>query len=160
LRVPLYCFEAAIALVRNRFKEVYSMKNLGLWLMLLPASLLAQETRGMISGVVLDPQGTAVAGATVTVTNTDTNLSVALFANSTGYDEATLLTAGNYKVTASMQGFRQSVRTGIRLSVGSKLDVDIHLEIGVVSESVSVNAEAPLVDTNTASSGRTIDERS
>src|SRR5262245_34401321 len=131
------------------------MKHLGLCLLLLPVSLLAQETRGMISGVVLDPQGSAVAGANVTVTNTDTNVSVALVANSTGYYEANLLTAGNYKVTAGMSGFRQSVRSGIRLPVGSKIEVDIPLEIGAVSESVSVDARAPLLDVNTASSGRT-----
>jgi hypothetical protein len=136
------------------------MKALGLCLLLLPVSLVAQETRGMIYGLILDPQGSAVAGAVVTVTNADTNISFGLTTNSTGYYEASLLMAGNYKVSVSTPGFRQSVRSGLRLSVGSKIQVDIPLELGVVSETVSVDAKAPLIDTNTASSGRTIDERS
>ncbi|MBI4875285.1 MAG: carboxypeptidase regulatory-like domain-containing protein [Acidobacteria bacterium] len=119
----------------------------------------AQETRGMIFGRVLDPQGSPTAGARVTVTNVDTNTSTPLATNDTGYYEASLLLPGNYQVSAEAVGFRTSIRKGIVLSVASRVEVDMNLELGSVSESVTVVAEAPLLDTASASSGRVIDNR-
>ncbi|MEK7408282.1 MAG: TonB-dependent receptor [Acidobacteriota bacterium] len=132
----------------------------GCALFLLPAGLAAQETRGMIYGRVLDPQAGAVVGASVTVTNVDTNVSVELSTNATGYYEASLLVAGNYRIAAATAGFKESIRSGIRLSVGGRVEIDFQLELGAVSESITVAAQAPLLDTYTASSGRTVDERS
>src|ERR1051326_8825403 len=65
-----------------------------------------QETRGMIFGRVLDPLSSAVAGATVVVTNVESNTSVHLTTNETGYYEAILLLPGNYQVTAEAAGFK------------------------------------------------------
>src|SRR5215213_1336684 len=87
------------------------------------ASVRAQETRGTISGTVLDDQGTSVPGATVTVLNVDTNVPNALVTNSSGYYEAPLLLPGNYRVTAELTGFKTAVRSGIILSVGQRVDV-------------------------------------
>src|SRR5438477_8715364 len=78
----------------------------------------AQETRSMIFGRVLDPQSSAVAGATVVVTNLESNTSVHLTTNETGYYEANLLLPGNYQVTAEAAGFKRLVRSGIALTVG------------------------------------------
>ena len=74
------------------------------------ASVFAQETRGTISGVVLDEQGGAMPGVSVTITNVDTNVSTTLTTNSTGYYQAPLLLPGNYRATAELQGFKTSVR--------------------------------------------------
>ena len=84
------------------------------------ASVFAQETRGTISGHVLDEQGGAMPGVTVTITNVDTNVSATLTTNSTGYYQAPLLLPGNYRVTAELQGFKTSVRSGIILSVAQQ----------------------------------------
>ena len=114
-------------------------------LALLAVSIVfAQETRSVILGRVMDPQHSAVAGASVIVT--DTNTSVTLTTNDTGYYEANLLVAGAYRVTAQMAGFKRSIRSGIALSVGTRAEIDITLEIGETAENVSVTAEAPLVD--------------
>jgi len=119
----------------------------------------AQETRSMIYGRVLDPQVTAVAGATVVVTNEDTNTSITLTTNETGYYEANLLLPGKYRITGEITGFKRTVRTGVILPVSTRSEINLQLELGAVSESISVTAEAPLLDTSTVSSGRIMDNR-
>ncbi|MBI4877863.1 MAG: carboxypeptidase regulatory-like domain-containing protein, partial [Acidobacteria bacterium] len=120
----------------------------------------AQETRSVIFGRVTDPQDAAVAGAAVVIANVDTNTGMTLVTNETGYYEANLLLAGNYRVTAELAGFKKSVRNGIVLPVSTRSEVSIKLVLGEVAESVSVTAEAPLLDTSSISSGRVMENRS
>jgi hypothetical protein len=122
--------------------------------------LFAQETRGVIHGRVLDPSQTPVTNATVVVLNSDTNAAMRLGTNTTGYYEASFLLPGNYQLSAEYQGFKKSVRGGIFLSVGARLEIDLLLELGANNQTVSVTAEAPILDTSTASSGRLMDNRS
>src|SRR5438270_12733335 len=123
-------------------------------------ALPAQETRGTIFGRVTDPQNSAVAGATVVVTATDTNAAMTLKSNETGYYEANLLLAGNYQISAEAPGFKKSLRSGIALPVGTRAEIDMRLEIGAAAETVAVTAEAPLVDVAaTGSAGRVMDNR-
>ena len=122
--------------------------------------LFAQETRGVIHGRVLDPSQTPVSNATVVVFNSDTNAAMRLSTNTTGYYEANFLLPGNYQLSAEYQGFKKSVRGGIFLSVGARLEIDLLLELGANNQTVSVTAEAPILDTSTASSGRLMDNRS
>ena len=120
----------------------------------------AQDTRSAIQGRVLDPQNSPVARAIVIVTNTDTNVSNSLTTNETGYYEANLLVAGNYQVSLEAPGFKRSIRSGIVLRIGTRTEIDIQLEIGAVSESISVNAATPLIDASgTVSAGRVMDTR-
>jgi len=120
----------------------------------------AQETRSSIRGLVLDPQSNPVVGATVTATNTDTNVSIQVITNETGYYEANLLVAGNYEMSAESTGFKKTIRSGIVLPVGTRAEIDLQLELGQVSESISVNAQVPLVDTSsTVTVGRVMDTR-
>jgi protocatechuate 3,4-dioxygenase beta subunit len=108
--------------------------------LLIALSLRGQETRSSIFGRVADPSGSPVAAAAVTVTNTETNTAVRLKTNETGYYEAPLLMPGAYRVTAEMQGFKRTVRTNITLPVRSRTQVDLSLELGAVSESVSAKS--------------------
>ncbi len=127
--------------------------------MILAFPLRGQETRGMIFGRVVDPSGSPVVNAAVTVLNTATNVPIRLPTNSTGYYEAGLLVTGAYEVTAEAPGFKKSIRGGISLSIGTRIQVDLNLELGAVSDSVTVTGEVPLLETNTVSSGRIIDVR-
>jgi len=122
-------------------------------------ALESQETRGMIFGRVMDPQGSAAPGVEVLITNVDTNVTQRTVTNQTGYYEVPYLLPGNYQVTAELAGFKKFVRSGITLSVGSRAEVSIQLELGTVAESISVTADAPLLDTSSASSGHVIDNR-
>ena len=120
----------------------------------------AQETRSTIQGHVRDAQGAMVVNATVVVTNTDTNVSVRLTSNQAGYYEAPLLIPGHYTVSAEMTGFKKAVRSGITLQVSDRTEVDLTLEVGGVTETVTVTAEAPLIDSSNVNSGRVLDTRS
>ena len=119
----------------------------------------AQETRSTLSGRVLDPQGAAVMDARVVVRNTDTGVALPYKSNATGYYEAQLLLPGSYEVIAEMAGFKKLVRAGITLPVSSRIEVNLLLEVGGVSETVSVTAEAPLLETSAVSSGRVLDNK-
>jgi hypothetical protein len=119
-----------------------------------------QETRSVIFGHVKDPQDSFVAGATVSIVNTGTNTTMTLTTNDTGYFEANLLLPGNYRVAAEMAGFKKTIRSGIDLPVGTRSEIDIKLEIGASAETVSVSAEAPLIDPSSISAGRVMENRS
>lgn len=123
-------------------------------------SLAAQETRSTILGYVRDPQGAVIPQATVIVTNTETNVSVTLKTNDAGYYEAPLLMPGSYTVTFEAAGFKRLVRSGITLQVTDRREVSVTLEVGGVSESVTVTGEPPLVDISRVDSGRVLDQRS
>jgi hypothetical protein len=123
-------------------------------------SLLAQETRSMIFGRVVDPSAAPVAGATVLVENTETGTSLTLSTNETGYYEANLLLPGRYRLSAEANGFKKTLRDGVVLPLSTRLEIELKVEIGAVSETISVTAQAPLLDTSTVSSGRVLDNRS
>ena len=120
----------------------------------------AQETRGTIRGRVLDASQAVVTGASVSVENTETNTSTRLTTNEAGYYEATLLMPGNYRISAEFTGFKKTVRTGMTLPMGGSLEINVILEVGGTSETVSVTAEAPLLDTRGISSGIVLDNQS
>ncbi len=120
----------------------------------------AQETRGTIIGHVLDEQGGAMPGVSVTITNVDTNVSTTLTTNSTGYYQAPLLLPGNYRVSAELQGFKTSVRSGVILSVAQQATVDLTLGVGAVSETITVSGEAPILETGVLTTGQNLDRRS
>lgn len=127
---------------------------------LLAPMLRAQETRGSIYGSVTDSTGGAVPGAKVAVTNVETGAVSHVQTNDSGYYEALLLLPGSYEVSAEVAGFKKAVRKGINLSIGSRAQADIKLEIGAVTESVTVTSDAPLLETSAVTSGRVIDNRS
>jgi hypothetical protein len=119
----------------------------------------SQETRGSITGKIIDPQGAVIPGAQVVVTNIETNTVSRTVSNETGYFETNLLIPGLYSVTAEAAGFKKTVRSGLTLSVAGRIDVELQMQVGQLAETVEVTAEAPLLDTSTASGGRVIDNR-
>jgi len=121
-------------------------------------SATAQEFRGSISGRVTDPSGASVPGSQVTVTNTATNVSNTVTTNEAGVYTVLYLAPGRYGVVAELSGFKKLQQT-IEVRVGDKITLDITLEVGSVSESVYVTAEASLLQTTSASAGQVIDRR-
>ena len=114
---------------------------------------LAQETRGMIFGHVTDASSAAIAGAKVSLKNTETNVVTDLVTNDSGYYEAPLLVPGNYSVAVEASGFGKALREAVGLNAGSHVESDFKLNVGGVSESVTVTADVPLVDSDTLTSG-------
>src|SRR5271157_1200530 len=128
-------------------------------LLLAGMSCFAQESRGSITGTVIDPQNAMVPGAKVTVTNVETNVSNTVTANSTGYWEVNFLIPGEYSVTAESTGFKKLNRTGITLSTGDRLALDLKMEIGESTISINVTEDAPLLNTTTAATGRVLNTK-
>jgi hypothetical protein len=131
----------------------------GLVCLLLTGASLAQEVRSMLFGRVLDPQGASVIAATVVVRNAETGLTLTMRTNDQGYYEANLLMPGTYELTAEMEGFKKLIRRGVTLPVSSRIEVNLPLEVGGVTETISVTAEAPLLETNAVSTGRVLDNK-
>ena len=122
-------------------------------------SLSAQETRSALLGTVRDSAGAVVAGATVAITNTETNSNTTLTTNDSGYFEAPYLLPATYTITVTATGFKTYVQRGFALSVNSRANVDISLEIGATSDYVQVTASAPLLETTTGSGTASLEQR-
>jgi hypothetical protein len=95
----------------------------------------------------------------VRITNTSTRQTQQLTTNNSGYFEAVLLNPGAYEVRVELQGYKTLTRSGISLAVGQTATLTLTLEVGQVTEQVTVVAEAPLLDTSTVSSGQNFDQR-
>ena len=129
-------------------------------LVCLSAGVAAQDFRGMITGRISDSSGPHMPGVTVTATNVATN--VASTATTTGEGNYTIqyLTPGRYTVAAELSGFKKFIRENIDVRVGDALTVDVVLEVGRLEETVSVTAESPLLELNTATTGLVATPRS
>jgi len=106
-----------------------------LFLFVLVASTFAQRAdRGLVTGVIQDPSGKTVLGATVKVKNDDTGVVTDLTTNDAGSYSSPSLVLGKYTITVEMVGFKSAVRSGIQLVGGQSVRQDITLELGEVSE--------------------------
>src|SRR5262249_51422121 len=103
--------------------------------------------------------GAVVAGAAVDVTNTETNSTTKLSTNGSGYFEAPYLVPGVYSITVTAQGFKRYVRQGYTLTVNSRQNIDIALEIGGASETVTISASAQLLETTSGSGTASLEGR-
>jgi hypothetical protein len=112
-----------------------------------------------MSGAVKDPTGAVLPGAQVDATQTDTGLKRTAITDETGSYTLTNLPVGPYKVEVGLPGFRTYVQTGIILQVNSNPVVNAVLEVGQVSEQVSVEADAALVETRQTGVGQVIDNQ-
>ncbi|MDX2043915.1 MAG: carboxypeptidase-like regulatory domain-containing protein [Acidobacteriota bacterium] len=129
-------------------------------LLLLSLTAIAQETRGLVSGQVTDPNGAAIAGATIKIISLATGSPITATTNSDGNYSAPYLLPGMYSITVEAQGFKKLVRQNLEVQVGDRLALNLQLEAGAVTESVTISSDStPLLDTTTASSGQVIDRR-
>ncbi len=120
------------------------------------APLFSQGTSGRILGTVTDQSGGAIAGATVIVTDVDRNISRTITTDQSGEYNAPNLLPGNYKVHAEAKGFKAFERTGIILQVSGELRVDLTMQPGEVSQTITVTEAVPMVETTNAELGATL----
>lgn len=129
-----------------------------LWLLFLcPAVAAAQAITGTLLGDVRDEAGLPIPGATVTVTEINTNIASAAVANASGHYIFSNLRNGLYRVEAELAGFKKVVRNGVEVKVNTTLRVDLPLAVGTVEESVTVVGESPLLQTDRVDTGRLIE---
>ena len=115
-----------------------------------PAAAHAQVLYGSVVGNVEDSSGAALPGATVTLTNKGTGLVQTTVTGATGTFTFTNVQAGTYDVKVSMQGFKEAVRTDVPVTVNTVSRVDSRLELGALTETVSVVSETALLQTDKA----------
>ena len=129
--------------------------------LLLPITALAQSQaiNGSIEGTLKDSSGGLMPGVTVTIRNMDTGAERVTVTNAQGVYRAPLLPLGAYKVTAELQGFKKFEQTGILLQAGDSKILDIALEVGAMTETVSVVADSAVVDLGKIDVGRNLNER-
>ena len=126
--------------------------SLVILLTLASASLAAAQIRSAtITGTVADPTKALVPGATVIVTNQDTNARSELVTNDSGLFTAPYLTAGTYSIEVTLAGFATFRRTGIAVGTSETVRVAVELAVSKVGETVEVSAEAPLLQTDRTS---------
>ena len=118
-----------------------------------------QEFRGVIIGSVTDVSGGAVPGAEVTAVNFATNVRTTAVSSGDGTFTIPFVLPGEYRVTVESAGFKAAIRERVEVRVQQRVRVDFKLEPGVVSESVTVVGEVPLLDTADASVGTVIGQR-
>lgn len=115
------------------------------------------QYRASIQGVVTDPQGAVVSGATVTLKNLETNQTLTATTNESGIYNFNALPPSRYSLTVEMTGFKQKVLENVGLIAEQANALNIQLEVGQVTETVTVNGDStPLMDTQTASVAGTI----
>ena len=117
---------------------------------LLATPLAAQILYGSIVGVVKDAQGAVVPGATITIVSQETNLTRETTADAQGNYSIGNVLPGRYDVKISLQGFREAVRTGVPVTIGQISRVDATLELGTLTETVTVSSAAELLQTDLA----------
>ena len=117
------------------------------------------QVNATISGRVEDATGAAVGGATVTVKSLETRATRAVTTDETGDFRVLSLPVGLQEVRAEKAGFKSTVRTGINLAVGQEAVVNVRLDVGELTQEVTVSADVPLIDTTTASVSGLVGER-
>src|SRR5437762_11630983 len=123
----------------------------------LATRLDAQAVKGSLLGNVSDQAGLPMPGATVTVTETGTNITYTAVTNESGFYVFSNLKDGTYRVAGELSGFKKTIRDGVIVPVNATVRVDLKMEIGAIEESVTVVGESPLLQTDRADTGRMIE---
>jgi hypothetical protein len=129
-----------------------SLRFVALILPLASLTLFAQNT-AQITGTVTDPSGAIVTGATVVAVNDGTGIQTKAKTNGSGAYSLPLLQPGTYRVQVQADGFKSVERTSVVLAVAQTAQIDISLQLGTASQSVSVTDTAPLLDASSAAIG-------
>ncbi|MCL5742669.1 MAG: TonB-dependent receptor, partial [Acidobacteria bacterium] len=122
------------------------------------ATAWAQQDMGVITGVVTDASGGAVPAARVTVTNRDTGENRTAKSSDTGAYTVGPLRIGRYDVAVEKEGFKRALRENIELHAQDRARADIQLEVGQIAESISITAEAPLLQSETSSLDKVVEQ--
>src|SRR6516225_9335655 len=153
-------FEMVLAGGKMHFRKLGVAFLVGIFVLAFSAPRgSTQNVYGTIAGTVTDSSGAAIADATVTLTNLDTNEKHNIQTDSSGNYTFVNILPGKYKVEAEKSGFKKVVRQPILVEIESGLKVDITLQVGAQTETVEVSAEAPLLQPETNSLGQVVEQR-
>ncbi|HEV8482733.1 MAG TPA: carboxypeptidase regulatory-like domain-containing protein, partial [Blastocatellia bacterium] len=144
-----------LALKRAVFQALFLLLSIGI----LSGVHAQTSTVGSISGTVRDPKGGVIPKAEVAIQEERTGFSRTVTTNDDGFYSANTLPVGRYSVSAAPQGFKKSVKNGIELHVGDDLVINLSVEVGQMSETVTVTAEGAQVETRSGDVSSLIGEK-
>ena len=127
-----------------------------LWALTACLPLFAQEFRAGITGIVKDSQGALMPGVPIEAQNLATNEINRTTTNVTGYYAFPVLPIGTYRVTAAPPGFKKAIRDNLELRVGDQVQQDFTLEVGAVTDQVTVRAGTELLQTVVSDKGQVV----
>lgn len=128
-------------------------------LLVVTGCVFGQGTTGGIDATVADSSGSIVPGARVTALNTGTGLQLRSQTDSNGHTQFPLLRVGTYTVTVEQQGFEKLVREGVIVDATDIVHLDLKLAVGAVTQTLTVEATSPLLQTEHAVLGQTVEQR-
>jgi hypothetical protein len=160
-QIKALCVFASIAeeMIMSKTKQI-SMSRIAaavLVTLLFAVSLQAQEFRGLITGQVVDSSGAAIPNATITALREGTQQPYTVQTNSSGAYSIPYVLPGSYEIRVEATGFKKAIRQAVNLDVAQKLNLNIVLEVGSISETVTVQEAPSLLSTGDASGGTVID---
>lgn len=138
-------------------RQIWASVLAGLVFFAVSGTVVWAQSTAQVSGIVSDSSGAVLPGVEVTATQTATGLTRSVVTNETGSYVMPNLPIGPYRLEASLPGFRTYAQTGIALQIGANPIINIVLEVGQLSETVEVQANAALVETRHTGVGQTID---
>jgi len=145
--------------MKLRQEQLSLLLALGSLLLVSSAMANAQVTTADLVGTIKDSSGAVVPGVTVALTNEATGVSRSTTTSDGGTYSFTSLQPGRYRLTAELPGFRKVERTGVELQVNQRAQIDLDLEVGLVSESLLIEGKAPLLETQSSVLGSVIEEK-
>jgi hypothetical protein len=145
--------------MKKRLKNLTFIAALFFTLGVSVPKLNAQSDRGTITGTVTYQTGAAMAGVSVTVKNTETGITVTTTTGPAGSYTISLLPAGTFQVTFELAKFKTSIHDKVSVQVNQTASLDIVMEVGEVTETVQVEAEEPLLLSNTSELGTVVSQQ-
>lgn len=121
--------------------------------------MTGQEFRASISGTITDPSGAPVAGARVEAISVERHVRYEAVSNDSGLYLIRFLPPGGYSLTVQKDGFKRTQRDGLQVQGSDRVGLDVRLDVGGVTESVTVTAATPLLSTETASRSVTLEQK-
>lgn len=148
-----------ICFCRARFIRTVFVSMLFTMVVTVGAPLWAQKDAGAIVGTVRDSSDAVVAGARVTVTDVDRGIEISLSTNNDGEYVASPLRIGRYSVAVEKKGFKKEVAGPVQVNIQDRVAVDMKLQPGAATETMTVTAEGGRLETDTSELGQVVDSR-
>ena len=123
------------------------------------SALAIAQSQARLTGSITDNSGAVIAGAGLTLRNVDTGVVHTATTNGTGNYNISFINPGNYELACEQTGFKKFVRTGLTLETGTTATINVELQLGNMTETISVQAQAPVLDTESGSTGQLIESK-
>ena len=143
----------------SRSQNLHRFITLAFLIFISIPSASAQSDRGAIAGTILDSSGATVQGAEITATGASTGVVYKTTSSDTGAYRFSDMQVGSYNITISAAGFKKSEQTGVQVQINTTSSLDITLQAGAVTDTVTVLADVPTLQTETSDIGTVVTER-